>query len=176
MKFNRLILVIAVPLIAAMGGRPDDGDEPSRYVRSIVGDPETEQTPEENRPPAGVNELRIIDASDADPTAYLWTLRPVVIFADTPSDPAFIEQLRMIERDPTQLLLRDVVVITDTDPAASTLWRRSLRPEGFSLVLLDKDGQVKQRKPSPWSVREIWRAIDKFPLRRQEMGRAGVLP
>jgi hypothetical protein len=25
------------------------------------------------------------------------------------------------------------------------------------------------RKPQPWSVREITRAIDRFPLRRQEM-------
>ena len=41
---------------------------------------------------------------------------------------------------------------------------------------LDKDGQVKQRRPLPWDVREISRAIDKLPLRRQEIGRAGLLP
>ena len=33
---------------------------------------------------------------------------------------------------------------------------------------------LKQRKPAPWSVREVTRAIDKFPLRLQEIGRAGV--
>ena len=39
---------------------------------------------------------------------------------------------------------------------------------------MDKDGQVKLRKPFPWDVREISRAIDKFPLRRQEIGRADL--
>ncbi|WP_294930430.1 DUF4174 domain-containing protein [uncultured Paracoccus sp.] len=175
MKFSRLILLISVPFIAAMGDRPGKGDEPSRYVRSIVGDPEPESAAESAETPPAAEELQVIEAAEADPTAYMWTRRPAVIFADTPSDPAFTEQMRMITRDPAPLLARDVVVIIDTDPAAATVWRRSLRPEGFSLVLLDKDGQVKQRKPSPWSVREIWRAIDKFPLRRQEIGRAGVV-
>jgi hypothetical protein len=36
-------------------------------------------------------------------------------------------------------------------------------------VLIDKDGEAKLRKPLPWDVREITHAIDKFPLRRQEM-------
>jgi len=34
---------------------------------------------------------------------------------------------------------------------------------------MDKDGSVALRKPSPWSVREISRAIDKMPSRREEM-------
>lgn len=175
MKFNRLILLVAVPLIAAMGGRSEEDEQGSRYVRGVVGaGQETPADPVEA--PVVPAELEIVAASEADPDQFLWKQRPVVIFADTPQDPAFVEQLRMIERDPAQLLARDVVIVTDTDPAAGSAWRRSLRPEGFSLVLLDKDGQVKQRKPSPWSVREIWRAIDKFPLRRQEIGRAGLVP
>jgi hypothetical protein len=36
-------------------------------------------------------------------------------------------------------------------------------------VLIGKDGRVAQRKPSPWDVREIERAIDKMPLRQQEI-------
>ena len=97
-----------------------------------------------------------------------------MVFADTAADPDFAAQLAQLRRDPAALLLRDVVVITDTDPAANSAWRRQFRPEGFSVVLLDKDGQVKQRLPSPRSVREISRAIDKFPLRRREIGRAAL--
>ena len=43
------------------------------------------------------------------------------------------------------------------------------------MVLLEKNGQVVLRKPLPWSVREITHAIDKFPLRQQEIreGRSG---
>ena len=67
-------------------------------------------------------------------------------------------------------------IVADSDPADATVWRQRLKPNGFSLLVIDKDGQVKQRKPSPWDVREIVRAIDKFPLRRQETGRMGVAP
>lgn len=175
MKYNRLILLVAIPLIAAMGGQVDEGEQGSRYVRGVVGAAQDDPADPVDAPVVPA-ELEIVSAPEADPIQFMWKQRPVVIFADTPQDPAFVEQLRMIRRDPAQLLARDVVVVTDTDPAANSAWRRSLRPEGFSLVLLDKDGQVKQRKPSPWSVREIWRAIDKFPLRRQEIGRAGVAP
>lgn len=42
-------------------------------------------------------------------------------------------------------------------------------------MIIDKDGQVKARKPLPWDAREITRAIDKFPLRRQEIGRGSVI-
>ena len=37
------------------------------------------------------------------------------------------------------------------------------------LVIIGKDGSVKQRKPLPWNVRELSRSIDKMPLRQQEM-------
>jgi hypothetical protein len=34
---------------------------------------------------------------------------------------------------------------------------------------MEKDLKPVIRKPLPWDVREIVAAIDKFPLRRQEM-------
>ena len=95
--------------------------------------------------------------------------RPVVVFADSPNDPNFIRQMDLIGRDPAALLARDVVVIVDTDPAARSELRKKLRPRGFSLVILDKDLKTTLRKPLPWDVREITHAIDKFPLRRQEI-------
>ncbi|MFN3524731.1 MAG: DUF4174 domain-containing protein [Paracoccus sp. (in: a-proteobacteria)] len=118
--------------------------------------------------------LQVLDATEAEPADFLWSHRPVVVFADTPDDPAFTEQMRMLLQGVSMLEPRDVVVITDTDPAGGGIWRQQIRPSGFSLVIIDKDGQVKQRKPLPWSVREIGRAIDRFPLRRQETGRAGL--
>ncbi len=99
----------------------------------------------------------------------LYLKRPVVIFADSPNDPNFIRQMELIARDPAALEARDVVVITDTDPAARTDLRQRLRPRGFSVVIMDKDLRTTLRKPLPWDVREITHAIDKFPLRRQEI-------
>ncbi|MBW0157445.1 DUF4174 domain-containing protein [Sedimentimonas flavescens] len=110
-----------------------------------------------------------VDGATADLAAYVWQKRPVVVFADSPNDPAFAEQLRLIEARWPELAARDVVVITDTtlDPASDI--RRKLRPRGFSLVLMTKDGQVSIRKPLPWDGREIMRAIDKMPIRREEI-------
>ncbi len=110
-----------------------------------------------------------IEAADVALTDFLWAKRPVVVFADSPNDPAFQTQLRYLAEDPAELIKRDVVIVTDTDPAAMSEVRRTLRPRGFSMVLLDKDGAVKLRKPLPWRVREIVHAIDKFPLRQQEI-------
>jgi hypothetical protein len=110
-----------------------------------------------------------LSAADVTLEQFLYLQRPVVIFADNPADPLFVQQVRLIAADPQALVERDVVVILDSDPAARTSVRRALRPRGFSLVLMDKDGKVMLRKPRPWDLREITHAIDKFPLRRQEM-------
>ena len=171
MKLKRLIFLMAVPLVAAMGGKPD-GEAEQRYVRGEVPAARAE-APARELPE---NELRVLPASEADPAEFTWQARPVVIFADTAADPSFLVQIKALQDLPQPLIDRDVVVITDTDPAAHSAWRQQLHPRGFSLVIMDKDGQVKQRKPAPWSVREISRAIDKFPLRLEEIGRAGVLP
>ncbi|MCF1708873.1 DUF4174 domain-containing protein [Tabrizicola sp. J26] len=110
-----------------------------------------------------------VTANTVTLSQFLWVQRPIVVFADTPNDPQFLRQMARIESDLGELAERDVVVITDTDPAAATDARQRLRPRGFALVLMDKDGEVKRRVPSAWTVREITHAIDRFPLRRQEM-------
>lgn len=109
----------------------------------------------------------VTEADSLDP--FLWIARPVVVFADTPNDPRFVEQLDLLEARKGELFARDVVVLTDTDPEAETELRRRLRPRGFMLAIVGKDGQIKLRKPSPWDVREITRSIDKMPLRQQEI-------
>lgn len=113
--------------------------------------------------------LIIVTAAEVDLEALLFTQRPIVVFADSPNDPNFRRQMQLIDREPADLAERDVIVITDTDPAARTALRQKLRPRGFSLVILDKDLKPIMRKPLPWDVREITHAIDKFPLRRQEV-------
>lgn len=108
-------------------------------------------------------------ANGDDPLAeYLWTARPLVIFADSPNDPRYLQQIAAIDARRADLAERDVIVLTDTEPAGSAL-RTVLRPRDFMIVLIGKDGQVKLRKPFPWDVRELSRAIDKMPLRQQEM-------
>lgn len=109
-----------------------------------------------------------IVAADVHPDELIWLKRPVVVFADSPFDPSFTRQMDFLAADRGELAERDVVIVTDTDPKTLSEWRRKLRPRGFSLVLMDKDGEAKLRKPLPWDLREIIRSIDKFPLVRQE--------
>ena len=109
------------------------------------------------------------DAADVVFADLMYKQRPVVVFGDGPDDPNFVRQMELLQRDLPALELRDVALITDTDPEARGEWRMKLRPRGFSLVLMDKDLRPVIRKPLPWEVREIVAAIDKFPLRRREM-------
>lgn len=120
--------------------------------------------------PAG---LAVADAGEVAPDALRYIARAVVVFADTPEDAAFAAQMRLLERDPGTLAARDVQVIVDTDPGGASAWRAMLRPRGFSMVVLDKQGTVIERRPTPWDTREIGRAIDKTPERRAEIARAG---
>lgn len=119
--------------------------------------------------PAEAAEFAPIAGSEADLNEFIWKNRPVVVFADSPADPAFVEQMRLLQARWPELAARDVVVITDTEPGTPSPARLKLRPRGFSLVLMTKDGQVSIRKPMPWDGREIMRAIDKMPIRREEI-------
>ncbi len=113
----------------------------------------------------------VFDASEVDLASFQWVARPVIVFADTPADPAFARQLELLNDRIDELAERDVVLITDTTPAREDRSdiRTKLRPRGFMLTLIGKDGGVKLRKPFPWDVRELTRQIDKMPLRRQEI-------
>ncbi len=142
------------------------------FFGAIMAGPLMAQTVEaeaEEMAPVPMVELNLND--------FLWEKRPVVVFADTERDPAFIRQLELLEERKDALAERDVVILTDTDPEAMSELREKLRPRGFMLVLIGKDGDVKLRKPFPWSVRELSRSIDKMPMRQQELrdSRAEVL-
>lgn len=118
---------------------------------------------------------RIFDAADVEIDDLQWVARPVVVFANSPRDPAFLQQMEEILAEVDRLVERDVIVIVDTDRDGDSALRERLRPRGFMLTLIGKDGEVKLRKPLPWSVRELSRSIDKMPMRQREQaeGRDG---
>lgn len=116
------------------------------------------------------------DATSLDLDDFIWLARPVVVFADSPNDPRFRQQMDLLAARPEDLAERDVIILTDTDPAARSDLRLRLRPRGFMLVLIGKDGQIELRKPAPWDTREISRSIDKMPLREQEVEDRRAIP
>jgi len=111
----------------------------------------------------------IVDAVDRDLSEFLWIKRPLIVFADSPADPRYTQQMEYITNRLNALDARDVIILTDTDPAAQGRLRQEFRPRGFMLMLLDKDGTIYLRKPIPWNVREIINSIDKLPSRQREM-------
>jgi hypothetical protein len=127
--------------------------------------------------PVEAPEAEVIrDGTMSDLNEFLWLKRPIVVFADSPADPRFVQQIQFLTDGLDELAERDVVVLTDTDPAAMSALRTKLRPRGFMLVLIGKDGEVRLRKPLPWDVREISRSIDKMPIRQQEIRDRRVVP
>jgi len=112
---------------------------------------------------------RIFDATAIDLADFVWVARPIVVFAQTPNDPQFGQQMDLLTARIDELALRDVIVITDTNPDTPSALRTALRPRGFMLAIIAKDGRTALRKPAPWDVREITRSIDKMPLRQQEI-------
>ncbi|MCL4066807.1 DUF4174 domain-containing protein [Pseudomonas sp. GX19020] len=109
-----------------------------------------------------------VPASEISEADELFVRRPVIVFADNPHDPNFIRQMEILPDLYPQLTARDVVLITDTDPATPSEIRRKLRPRGFSLVMMDKDWRSPVRRPSPRAAREIINTIDKMPIARTE--------
>lgn len=167
--------MIAAGTASAMGDRLPEDVERREWVRP--GDVLQSESGAEKAPKSVeevIAETIFIDDETISPADLKWKARVVAVFANTPQDPAFTQQLRAIEGGVATLAARDAVVVVDTDPAANGEWRRYLRPDGFSLVLIDKDGTIMLRKPVPWDIREISRAIDRFPLRRQEVGRSSL--
>jgi len=130
-------------------------------------------TASEAAEPTPVDPMEPRDAGTLTLQDFQWVARPIIVFADTPADPRFIEQLELLAERPEPLLERDVVIIVDSDPSARSAIRTELRPRGFALVIMQKDGSVGIRRPSPRDVREIMRAIDNFSLRQEELRRGG---
>lgn len=116
-----------------------------------------------------VDPLALVGSDVTDLKQFVWEKRPIVVFADSPNDPNFGLQMEYLEDQLDALAARDVIVLTDTDPDANGPLRQALRPRGFMLVLIGKDGGVKLRKPFPWDVRELSRTIDKMPIRQREI-------
>ncbi len=146
--------LLPVTTLAADGGA--DGDEGAARLEA-----EAAELPEEER----IEGLQTIDGTEADLASFQWVDRLVVVFADTPENPDFQQQMAYLEERAEDLVDRDVVVVVDTDPAAQSAPRQELRARGFMLVIIDKDGEVKLRRPSPRSGRELIRSIDSFTLR-----------
>ena len=91
----------------------------------------------------------------------IWEKRPVLVFSNSHLDPNLKQQIKMFASDPNALLSRDVQVFVDHTPKPNSNLGKRFTPKSFLIILIGKDGQIKLRKNTPWSAREITRVIDK---------------
>lgn len=106
-----------------------------------------------------------LNITDVEPETeirnLIWEKRLVLVFSNSNLDPKLKQQIEMFTSDPNALLSRDVQVFVDHTPEPNSNLRKRFRPKGFLIILIGKDGQIKLRKNTPWSAREITRVIDK---------------
>ncbi len=166
---SRLRRFCAVPFILACMLLPDLATQGQDAQAPPAGTQETAVDQD-----AGTAGLTIIDMTTPETVElgidqHKWVNRLVVVFADAMNDPRYQEQMAFLDEGGQELLDRDVVVLVDTNPAAESVLRLRFRPRGFVVLLVGKDGALALRKPVPWNVRTLRNAIDKLPIRQQEM-------
>jgi len=119
--------------------------------------------------PATGADFQPLAPETADLSDYRWENRPVVIFAPSEDDPKFTDALAALHLAQAGLDDRDVIVLTDTDPSADGALRDKLNAEGFTMLLIGKDGGVKLRSNDIILPEELFATIDGMPMRQQEM-------
>ncbi|WP_439559790.1 DUF4174 domain-containing protein [Roseinatronobacter sp.] len=124
------------------------------------------QTTDDVAPP---DTLLFLDAREIEARDFIWVNRIIVVMADTPNDPQFERQLDALRERSDEFFARDAVVIFDAHPEDRSPLRQVLRPRGFMTAIIDKDGEVKARRPAVRTGRELMAVIDRFPSRRQEI-------
>lgn len=118
---------------------------------------------------------------------YLWSERPLMIFAADEDDPVVDRQMTMLADHADGLRARDMAILivgpssvyaTFGRPApgadAGELRERFEIPDdAFRTVLVGKDGGVKLASSEPVAAEELFDLIDGMPMRRREMREEG---
>lgn len=124
------------------------------------------------------------EASSGELHDLQWEKRVVVVFSDVAGVQATAQVQSLIDHH-SALDERDLAVLrvdhndvhsvfgTETRPLASSL-RHELGniPGAFAVVLIGKDGHVKQRFTEPVDPVVLFRTIDDMPMRQAEIDRS----
>ncbi len=119
----------------------------------------------------GVLLFLIMAPSQADPLkSYQWTKRVLVIFSPQPDSLLFQRQLAILEKDPSGLEERHLVVIQVVGREQWELRQHlGVTVDEFATVLVGKDGGVKLRSRHPVERQKLYGRIDSMPMRQREM-------
>ncbi|UOR05659.1 DUF4174 domain-containing protein [Hymenobacter aerilatus] len=107
--------------------------------------------------------------------ANQWKKRVLLLHAPTAADATLKRQRALLAAQLEGLSQRDMLVLNVIEDQLSTADSHYVRQElklpadSFTVVLIGKDGGVKQRSATPLPPNELFGTIDKMPMRRQEM-------
>ncbi|MBB4658474.1 DUF4174 domain-containing protein [Parvularcula dongshanensis] len=108
----------------------------------------------------------IFAAAEVEPDLeqFRWSARPVLVFAGDEGEAD--RQRDVFEADGEALTERDVVVIVGD---AGTGLASRYRPDGFTVILVGKDGGEKLRTHDVLTIERLCETIDAMPMRASEM-------
>ena len=128
--------------------------------------------------------LKFVGAQNLDD--HLWKDRVILLFASSPQQPHFQEQLGILTKEAEEVTARELVLYTifperGQQPGGGALSFTQARGlfhtygitpgAGFAFLLIGKDGTEKLRKKEPVSAQELFSLIDSMPMRQAEMRR-----
>jgi len=118
---------------------------------------------------------------------FRWENRILVLFSPDSDDESYQTQMEKFSNLEDELRDRDLIlfsvfdeecsklndeVISDTS-AESIRERLGTQDNGYSIFLFGKDGGVKLNKDEVLEPEELFRVIDRMPMRRREMREGG---
>lgn len=114
--------------------------------------------------------------------SHLWRERPVLVFA-AEGDERSARQISALEAEGGALREREMPVLLVTSDgvraavggsaagdAAALRRAYSIEPDGFTVILVGKDGGEKLRSGEIVSPADLFSLVDTMPMRRREMG------
>ncbi|MBC6610693.1 DUF4174 domain-containing protein [Hymenobacter sp. BT507] len=109
--------------------------------------------------------------------ANRWKKRVLLLYAPTADDATLKRQRALLAAQPEGMRARDMLVLDVIESQLSTTDRHyahqelKLPADRFTVLLVGKDGGVKQRSATPLPPDALFGTIDKMPMRREEMRR-----
>lgn len=108
----------------------------------------------------------VVPAAEAPPPESLrWEARPILVVAKR-DDPRLARQIALFEAERDALEERDSLVVV-AEPGSALAARHGA--DGFTVLLIGKDGGVKYRSGTVTEPETLHALIDRMPMRRREM-------
>ena len=109
--------------------------------------------------------------------ASRWQKRVLLLAAPNAGQADFRQQKALLAAAKPELAARDMLVLevlySELTTADQQFLKRKIgiQPPQFAVVLLGKDGGVKQQSRRPIPPASLFSTVDKMPMRREEMRR-----